>query len=371
MYGRLFTVHLRFSGLNRLSLKEDFVEKNNTSRRRFLSAATAGMSTGAVSPFEAGAAGREAGRSAGEPRLPREVWIATLTQERLEADTADGMIGQIFERMSGFESYRPDIVCLPEVFPYAAMNPRPSLDECAETPPGPVTKIFAEYALGHKCYVVCPTYTRFGGKFYNSSVLIGRNGEIVGVYHKIHLTRGEIERGLTPGPLEPPVMETDFGKVGFQICYDIEWDDGWRKLSQAGAEIVVWSSAFAGGRRVNSLASRNRYCIVSSVRKDTAKICDVTEEEVATTGRWNRWVCAPVNLEKVFLHTWPHIRRFGEILEEYGRDVHITNFHEEEWSIIESRSPDVRVADIMKKYELETMNEHLHAAEIAQNRARP
>lgn len=63
-------------------------------------------------------------------------------------------------------------------------------------------------------------------------------------------------------------------------------------------------------------------------------------------------VCAPVNLEKAFLHTWPHVRRFGEIQAKYDRKVRIHNFAEEEWSIIESRSPEVKIADHLWEFEL-------------------
>ena len=92
--------------------------------------------------------------------------------------------------------------------------------------------------------------------------------------------------------------------------------------------------------------------------------------EVAATGQFARWVCAPVNLEKKLLHTWPYCRRFDEIHAKYGRKIRITTFHEEEWTVIESRSPDVRIADVMEEFELDTHKEHIQAAEIVQNERR-
>jgi len=74
-----------------------------------------------------------------------------------------------------------------------------------------------------------------------------------------------------------------------------------------------------------------------------------------------------VNLEKVFLHTWPYAQRFSEIKAKYGRKVVIKSYHEEEWSIIESRSPDLKVADIMKEFELKTHEEHIAFATKAQD----
>ena len=121
---------------------------------------------------------------------------------------------------------------------------------------------------------------------------------------------------------------------------------------------------------VNTKAWENHYCVVSSTRKGVSKICDVTGEELACTGHFANSACAVINLEKAFLHTWPFCRRFDEIQARYGRKVRITTFHEEEWSIIESRSVDVRVADILKEFKLETHRQHINAADRAQQKYR-
>jgi len=81
-------------------------------------------------------------------------------------------------------------------------------------------------------------------------------------------------------------------------------------------------------------------------------------------------VCAPVNLEKAFLHTWPFCQRFHEVQAKYGRKIHIKTFHEEEWTIIESRSPDVKIADVLKEFEFQTHEELIQAAEKRQTKDR-
>ena len=54
-------------------------------------------------------------------------------------------------------------------------------------------------------------------------------------------------RNITPGAVAPTVMETDFGRMGLAICYDIGWPDLWTQLREQGAELVVWPSAYGGG----------------------------------------------------------------------------------------------------------------------------
>ena len=50
-----------------------------------------------------------------------------------------------------------------------------------------------------------------------------------------------MEHGSTPGK-EEPVFQCDFGKLGIQICYDMDFDYGWRELARKGAELVAWPS---------------------------------------------------------------------------------------------------------------------------------
>jgi beta-ureidopropionase len=345
-------------------------KNSSATRRGFLKNASVALGASVLSGSRRATAGtNRPNPPAKRDRLPREVWVATLSQDRMEARTWQEMSRKMLGRMEEIASYEPDIVCLPEVFPFVNLSSgRTPLKEAAEVPIGAVSRPFADFAKKHHCYVVCPIYTKEDGRYYNAAVFIDREGKVLGEYRKIHPTIGEIENGIIPGPLEAPVFKTDFGIVGAQICFDIEWLDGWQALRKAGAELVFWPSAFAGGSMVNTKAWQNKYCVVSSTRKDTSKICDVTGEQIAWTGNYANWVCAPLNLEKTFLHSWPYCRRFKEIQAKYGRKVSIRTFMEEEWTIIESRSPEVRVADIMKEFELKTHEEHMQAAEAVQRK---
>ncbi|MEQ8849929.1 carbon-nitrogen hydrolase family protein [Botrimarina sp.] len=338
-------------------------------RRRFLQgvagagAAVAGHNAAASPTVEDEAAGGEG--------PARQAWIGTVSQDGLRARDSDEMVDLLLERFDAIMGAKPDLICFPEMFQYSNTDAgRPAVRDAAEAPLGELGRRVADYAKSHGCYAFYSGYTEEGGRFYNSAVLIDRGGAYVGAYHKMHPTIGEMEKGISPGPLDPPVFDTDFGRLGAQICFDIEWDDGWKKLADAGAEIVVWQSAFAGGRAINSLAARNRYVVVTSCRKDTSKVCDVTGEVIAATGRFSRAVCAPVNLEKAFLHTWPYNRRFEEIHAKYGRKVRIHTLHEEEWSVIESLSADVRVADVLKEFEIDTYGELMARATRLQDAAR-
>lgn len=329
--------------------------------RKTIAASAAGMSIGGTHA-----------RAEIQNTSSREVWITSLTQDGIEGKDWKESVDAALRKMAQCVSKSPDIICLPEVFHVAAIRGgRPSPESSSEDGSGKVIAPFQRFAKDHRCYVVCSVYTSEKGKYYNAAVLIDRKGTVVGEYRKARPTVDEMEDGISPGPLDPPVFKTDFGVIGIQICYDIEWPDGWEALRKKGAEIVFWPSAFAAGKKINTKAWENQYCVVSSTRKDTTKICDITGEEIAASGLWSRWgVCAPVNLEKAFLHSWPYSRQFPKIEAKYGRKVRCYSLYEEEFSIIESLSPDVRIADVLREFGLKTYREHLSISEDAQRKLR-
>jgi beta-ureidopropionase len=337
-------------------------------RRNFLKKTAITTSMAAIGPYALN--GNSLSREMSNCKLPREVWIAGISQMGLHTATSQLMVDEFVRIFNDVNTYKPDIICLPETFPFSNVDKVLNLSENLQISEETLL-LFSGLAKKNNCYIICPVYTSERGKAYNSAVVFDRQGSRIGEYRKIHLTEGEIENGLTPGPLDPPVFQADFGIFGIQICFDILWDDGWEKLRKLGAEIIFWPSAFAGGRMVNSKAWQHKCVLVSSTLKDTSKVCDISGETIAQTGTWDKnFFYAPVNLEKVFLHTWPYVDHFDEIRKKYGRKVRITTFSEEEWSLIESLSPDIFLSDILKEFNLKTHEQHTHDSEIAQIKAR-
>jgi beta-ureidopropionase len=340
-----------------------------TSRRSFLrkSSAIAGSLAVGTTAFSGNAKNQSTGSVS---RLPREVWIASVSQMGINAETPEQMTKMLTGFMNNALIYQPDIFCLPEVYPFSNVNKKFKLEEKVEISLQVVDEL-SVFSKQNNCYLICPVYTVENGNIYNSAVVIDRMGKEVGKYHKMFPTEGEIAAGISPGPLTPPVFKTDFGTIGIQICFDLIWDDGWKSLGDQGAEIVFFPAAYAGGQALSTKAWEHKYAIVSSTRKNTTKICDISGDVIAKTGTWDKnLVCAPVNLEKAFLHTWPAVLKFEEIRQKYGNKIKITNYDEEEWSVIESRSPDIFVNDILKEFDLNDFKQHKYNAEVAQNKAR-
>ena len=314
-----------------------------------------------------------------ENRLPREVWVAGISLKGLWPEkTIEKRMKDVLERMESVYAFEPDIICLPETINTSWVNESKTLQEIAEdeVSPGPITTMLAEVAKKQNCYITCPIATKKDGRFYNSSILLNRQGKIEGVFHKIHPTSTEVipetyykGGGITPGQVKSGVYKTDFGTVGMQICADADWLDGWHSLKEDGAELVCFPSQGPYSNTLRHRAWVNHYYIVSSTGEN-AQIIDMTGDVIALDGEFARWVCAPVNLEKEFIHIWPNTLKFDDIQKKYGRKISFKVYHPENWATLESRDPDVKVKDILKEYEIPTYDEQLREATAIQNKHR-
>lgn len=89
------------------------------------------------------------------------------------------------------------------------------------------------------------------GRFANRSFLIAPDGTIAARYDKIHMFDvdvSETERyressGYRPGK-RAVLAETPFARIGLTVCYDVRFPYLYRRLAQAGAEVLTVPSAF-------------------------------------------------------------------------------------------------------------------------------
>ncbi|MFH8619536.1 nitrilase-related carbon-nitrogen hydrolase [Streptomyces sp. NPDC017979] len=132
-----------------------------------------------------------------------------------------------------------DVVVLPElantgyVFTDAA-----ELRTAAERPDGDTITEWAALAARHGLVVVGGfAELGEGGHVYNAAALVDPTG-LRATYRKAHLWNGEKTWGFTPGSGAPPVVDTLHGRIGFMVCYDLEFPEWVRQAALAGAELL-------------------------------------------------------------------------------------------------------------------------------------
>ena len=139
-----------------------------------------------------------------------------------------------------------DMVVFPELFStgYHLNTIGPDIVDLTEDVDGPTVTALQEAARKGNCYVVAglSLFHEVPGVPFNSAVFINRDGSLQGVMDKVHLWA--LERFYFRAGNEYPVFDTEFGKVGIMICYDMGFPEAARMMALNGAEIILAPSAW-------------------------------------------------------------------------------------------------------------------------------
>ena len=257
---------------------------------------------------------------------------------------------------------RPDAICFTEVITSLGLDSPSKQDVVPEPLDGPTVGAFAAAARRHRTYVVLPILTREEGRVYNSAILLDRRGQIASVYHKIHPTIGEIERGVTPGT-ETVVTETDFGRVGFAICYDLNFRDVAEGVSAGGAELVFFPSMYCGGLQMSIWAHDFGFVMASANPKDGSRIVDplgrvlVTSEVV-----YDPVISRRINLDYAVIHLDYNHRSLPLLKEKYGPGALVDVARPEAIACLYSEAEGVSVDEMIAEFGLERRADYFERA---------
>ena len=109
----------------------------------------------------------------------------------------------------------------------------------AEKIPGNFTKTLSEQAKKYSVYIVSgmlEAHPVISPTIFNSAVLIGPSGEVIGVHRKIHLSMEEMHYFYRGNTLN--VFQTELGNIGLIVCADASFPEVSRMLALKGAEII-------------------------------------------------------------------------------------------------------------------------------------
>jgi predicted amidohydrolase len=233
---------------------------------------------------------------------PRRIVRAmTIYHRPSGTKSAAASVEQFCRLIESAAPQKPDVVCLPEGI--TIIGTGKSYAEVSEPIPGPTTRTLGEVAKKLRCYIVAGIYERVGGVIYNTAVLVGRKGELVGAYRKTHLPREEVEGGLTPGD-SYPVFDTDFGKVGLMICWDVQFPEPCRALALKGAEVILLPIWGGSDILAKARAIENHVFLITSSYDMQTFIVDPTGKVLAEASKGQPVALAELHLDRKILQPW-------------------------------------------------------------------
>ncbi|MCS3414850.1 MULTISPECIES: carbon-nitrogen hydrolase family protein [Pseudomonas] len=142
------------------------------------------------------------------------------------------------------EANDADLLVLPEMFLTGYNIGMEAVGALAEAQDGPSAQSIAALAKNSGVAILYGYPERGAdGQIYNAVQLIDANGQRLCNYRKTHLF-GDLDHSMfSAGDDDFPLVELNGWKLGFLICYDLEFPENTRRLALAGAELILVPTA--------------------------------------------------------------------------------------------------------------------------------
>jgi predicted amidohydrolase len=255
---------------------------------------------------------------------------------------------------------KPDLIVVPE----ACDRPRGlSSEKQAEyfrVRKNQVREYFAQVARENNCYMVYSAKRAVAdGTWRNSSVMIDRKGKVVGTYNKNHPTIGENDGGILTGR-DAPVIECDFGRVVFAICFDLNFDEIRLKYVKAKPDLIVFSSMYHGGMMQAYWAYSCRSHFVGAIagRATPSQIRNPLGQVLASNTNYFDYAVSRVNLDCALVHLDENWGRLRAMKDKYGSKVKITDPGQLGSVLIASEHETVSIDEMIDEFEIEHLDDY-------------
>lgn len=288
-------------------------------------------------------------------------WVQVVSVSLTGQGSKERNLATAMEWLERAAWHRPDLVCLPETFTGLGMGTA-QWAATAEPLDGATVARLSDYARRHRTWVVCPIVLRDGNRLHNAAVLINRAGEVVGYYAKMFPTLSELEAGICPGT-DAPVFETDFGRVGMAICFDLNFREVAERLKANKTELVCFVSMYPGGRQVQMWALDFGFWMVTAIAAPQSVIVNPLGRIVAQAQpTYMPLVSQRINLDAVVVHLDYNYPKLLALKERYGTDAELDIAQPEARCLLTCHRSDESVWDWVHAFGLEPIDAYFDRA---------
>jgi len=238
---------------------------------------------------------------------------------------------------------------------------------------GPTVRAMAALAAKHHTYIVVPIDRRDEEKRLNTAVLLDRAGRVVCHYDKLFPYWAEYD--LIP-PVSPgyasAVYDADFGRMGLAICFDANFPEVWKRLSEQQAEVVIWPSAYSAGSSLQAHAINHHYYIVTATATPDCIAYDITGERLLHESTKEVNVSRiTLDLDRGIYHENFNLEKRDKLLKEHGQDLVQEKWMElESWFVLKAKRPGVSARALARQYGLEELRHYIERSQVAIDKRR-
>lgn len=198
--------------------------------------------------------------------------------------------------------------------------------------------------------------------FCNSIIYIDRNGQVSGTYHKNHLVIEENTLSQVAYGTEANVVNLDFGRVASAICFDLNFDELLFRYKKQKPNLIVFSSMYHGGLRQAQWAYTCRSYFIGAIKNAPGAILNPYGEVVAHATNYTKHLSARVNLDYALCHLDYNREKLKAAKQKYKDAIKIYDPGYVGSVMISCEDKGMCVTDILREFELETLDEYLDRA---------
>lgn len=289
-----------------------------------------------------------------------------------ERDSSEKTINNIInfweKELAQVLPYSPDLIVLPE------MCDRPlglTLEERDIYYTNRGTRIedyFTSVAKKNNCYIAFNTRNYTDKSVYNTTYIIGRKGELVGVYNKNFPTIGEMKNGIKPA-VTVPVFECDFGRVTCAVCFDLNFDELRKRHAELKPDIILFSSMYHGGLVQNYWAYSAESFFVSSCGpvKLTSEILNPLGEIISTSTNYFNYAVKEINLDYEVVHLDNNWTKLRALKEKYKNRVSIHDPGKLGVVLVTSEDNRVSAQEMLKEFDIMNVSSYFNESRNYRN----
>ncbi len=171
-------------------------------------------------------------------------------QMRVSEDKKENL-RRLAEQLDALDAEKPDLAAAGEMFccPYeTGLFPKYAEPEGGET-----WRTLSSLAKKHGIYLSAGTVPESdaAGRVYNTAYVFDREGRMIAKHRKMHLFDIDVKGGQTFRESETltagesvTVFDTEFGRMGLCVCFDIRFPELSRLMALQGARLILVPAAF-------------------------------------------------------------------------------------------------------------------------------